>query len=386
MRGEGPSGWLRARYCDVAAVNGKSLKGSTKPDTPIKYLDIAGVPSPGVLGEVQDMVFGEAPSRARRVVRSGDTLVSMVRPYLRSFAFIPNAAQGLIASTGFAVLTPKAGVAPSFLYQTVLTDGFLRFLEERMTGSNYPAVNASDVAEAPLLLPPLPEQKKIAAILSSVDEAIAATQAVIEQTRRVKEGLLQDLLTRGIGHTRFKQTEIGEIPEGWEVVGIKGLFQRLRVPRAHDRTSRSETGSAPILDQSAREWFGFHEGEADIAASNIAPLVTFANHTCAVRFMTEPFSVIQNVFPLRALGDVHPRFLFWTMSGAVRQAGYRGHWPEVKRCMFAKPPLSEQGEIVSRLDAMEDCESKNHDTLTRLQSSKSGLLQDLLTGKIRVSP
>ena len=68
-----------------------------------------------------------------------------------------------------------------------------------------------------LPLPPLPEQKKIAAILSSVDEAIQATEAVIEQTRRVKDGLLQDLLTRGIGHSRFKQTEIGEIPESWEV-------------------------------------------------------------------------------------------------------------------------------------------------------------------------
>ena len=76
-----------------------------------------------------------------------------------------------------------------------------------------------------LPLPPLPEQKKIAAILSSVDEAIGATEAVIAQTRRVKEGLLQDLLTRGIRrggrpHTRFKETVIGEIPESWEVLRV----------------------------------------------------------------------------------------------------------------------------------------------------------------------
>ncbi|MDZ7778956.1 MAG: restriction endonuclease subunit S [Gemmatimonadota bacterium] len=76
-----------------------------------------------------------------------------------------------------------------------------------------------------LLLPPLPEQRKIAAILSSVDDAIAATRKVIEQTERVKQGLLQTLMTRGIGHTRFKQTEIGEIPEEWEVVTLEDVCE-----------------------------------------------------------------------------------------------------------------------------------------------------------------
>ena len=86
-----------------------------------------------------------------------------------------------------------------------------------------PGLNLADVERMRVVVPPLPEQKKIAAVLSSVDEVIQATQAVIEQTRRVKEGLLQDLLTRGSGHTRFKQTEIGEIPVEWEVVTLSEL-------------------------------------------------------------------------------------------------------------------------------------------------------------------
>jgi type I restriction enzyme S subunit len=79
------------------------------------------------------------------------------------------------------------------------------------------SISFDTLAAEELRLPPLAEQKKIAQILSSVDEAIEATQAVIDQTRRVKEAMLQTLLTRGLGHTRFKQTEIGEIPEAWEV-------------------------------------------------------------------------------------------------------------------------------------------------------------------------
>ena len=80
-------------------------------------------------------------------------------------------------------------------------------------------------------LPPLPEQKKIAAILSSVDDAIQATQAVIDQTRQVKKGLLQELLTRGIGpdgqpHSRLKKTEIGEIPESWHLKTFSSVISK----------------------------------------------------------------------------------------------------------------------------------------------------------------
>lgn len=245
-------------------------------------------------------------------------------------------------------------------------------------------VTPSDFFKISFQLPPLPEQRKIAAILSSVDDAIATTRKVIEQTKRVKHGLLQALMTRGIGHTRFKRTEVGEIPETWEVVGTEGLFDRLRVPRTLDRSSCSEAGSTRILDQSEAEWFGYHEGEPDLHADENTPLVTFANHTCAVRYMTLPFSVIQNVFPLRPLHDVDPRFLYWSLCGAIRQDGYRGHWPQVKRLKFAKPPLAEQRRIRSHIDAVAGYEEAGRATVERLRQVRRGVMQDLLTGRVRV--
>ncbi|NMG05875.1 restriction endonuclease subunit S [Brasilonema sp. UFV-L1] len=84
-------------------------------------------------------------------------------------------------------------------------------------------LNASIVKQVLVPLPPIHEQKEIAEILSSVDEAIASTQAVIDQTRKVKQGLLQQLLTRGIGHTKFKHSAIGKIPESWQVVELGGI-------------------------------------------------------------------------------------------------------------------------------------------------------------------
>src|SRR5690554_5170501 len=97
-----------------------------------------------------------------------------------------------------------------------------------------------------LASPPLPEQKKIAAILSSVDEAIEATEAVIEQTRTVKKGLLQELLTRGIGHTEFKKTAIGEIPRSWEVRAVENLADVID-PQPSHRTPPQDDNGIPYI-------------------------------------------------------------------------------------------------------------------------------------------
>jgi type I restriction enzyme S subunit len=108
-------------------------------------------------------------------------------------------------------------------------------------------LNKAKLIDLPLLLPPLPEQRKIAAILSSVDDAIEATQAVIDQLQVVKKAMMAELLTRGLPgrHTRFKMTEIGEIPEEWEVRRIGDLIET----SAYGTSAKSEAGGSgfPVL-------------------------------------------------------------------------------------------------------------------------------------------
>ncbi len=156
--------------------------------------------------------------------------MSTVRPYLRNFARVTEAPPNLVASTGYAVVRPTNGVDGRFLYQHILSDPFVEFLIARMTGSNYPAVKGNDVEAYTLSLPPLFEQRKIAAILSSVDDAIEKTQAVIGQAQVVKRGLMQDLLTRGLPglHAQFKQTDVGEIPEAWIQTVLEDVLELKR--------------------------------------------------------------------------------------------------------------------------------------------------------------
>ena len=84
-------------------------------------------------------------------------------------------------------------------------------------------LGTSQILDGPITLPPLPEQKKIAAILTSVDTVIEKTQAQINKLKDLKTGMMQELLTKGIGHTEFKDSPVGRIPVEWEVKLIKGV-------------------------------------------------------------------------------------------------------------------------------------------------------------------
>ena len=169
------------------------------------------------------LAAAEAPSRARRRVHSGDILVSTVRPNLRGFARVREAPKNLIAPTGFAVLTPMSDVDGSYVYHHVMTQQFADYLEKATTGQAYPAVRPADVTNFVLPIPSLPEQRAIAAVLDSIDDAIERTQAVIAATGQLRDSLLHQLLTRGIPgwHTEWKEVPgLGTIPADWEVVRL----------------------------------------------------------------------------------------------------------------------------------------------------------------------
>jgi type I restriction enzyme S subunit len=144
-----PAGWEPKRLGDAAEVNRKTLAGSF--DGEIDYIDISSV-CPGQINETTRYNFKDAPSRARRVVEHGDIIWSCVRPNRRSHAVIWRPSPGLIASTGFAVITPTA-VPTSFLYQATTTDDFVGYLENHARGAAYPAVVAGDFERALILVP-----------------------------------------------------------------------------------------------------------------------------------------------------------------------------------------------------------------------------------------
>src|SRR5699024_10236364 len=179
--------------------------------------------------KVSDM---NLPQNHKYMVESTNTIDENVKEKLRSkihpkntiiflkvgAALLTNKRRLLIESSAFdnniMCVTPNEKVDFNYLYYYMLTVDFRKLSQ---TGA-IPSVNNTIVSSLPIDLPTNKiEQQKIAAILSSVDEAIEKTEQIIEQTEKVKKGLMQELLTRGIGHTEFKESPVGRIPQKWEV-------------------------------------------------------------------------------------------------------------------------------------------------------------------------
>ena len=210
----------RATIREVAMINAHSIKGNNTPSK-IEYIDISSVGTGDFIELPTMMSFEDAPSRARRIVKAGDTILSTVRPNRRSFLFLESPSPITVASTGFAVLTPTPAVDPRYLYYWVTRQDFTDYLSLHAKGAAYPAVSAEDIGNGPIDLPPLPIQRRIAGILSAYDELIENSQ------RRIKilESMARALYREWFVHFRFPGHEsvprvpsaIGEMPQGWEV-------------------------------------------------------------------------------------------------------------------------------------------------------------------------
>lgn len=184
---------LLSRYCDA---NTQSLGRETPSDFQFRYVDLSSV-NQGKIDwqKTRALVYGSSPSRARRVVKPGDVLFSTVRPGLMGHGMVRELSDlPVIGSTGFAVLSPKEDADGRFLFHSLFLNEFKRQVAQFEVGSNYPAINESDLRRVKLGAVGGPSQSLIADILDALDDAILETDAVIEKREAIRFGLLDDLI------------------------------------------------------------------------------------------------------------------------------------------------------------------------------------------------
>lgn len=136
-----------------------------------------------------------------------------------------------------------------------------------------------------------------------------------------------DASTAALFPNSLEHSEIGLIPKGWNVRSIGESVIKQKVGKLFDSKTSSPSGSVPVLDQGKSGVVGFHNDEPGVFASPDAPLVVFANHTCSLRLVSYPFSVIQNVFPLMG-NKVDVMWLYFAVEGKQQFDSYKGHWPD----------------------------------------------------------
>ena len=173
-------GVSRRKLKYFASINDDVLDEKTDVEFEIQYIDIGNVDSSGHISEVSSYRFEDAPSRARRLVRDGDVIISTVRTYLQAIAQIRKPASNLVVSTGFAVVRPLQDRFDARYCQFVLREpSFLAEVERRSVGANYPAINVLDLADIPIPIHSLPQQRAIADYLDRETARLDALKAKI---------------------------------------------------------------------------------------------------------------------------------------------------------------------------------------------------------------
>lgn len=199
----------------------------------IKYIDIASV-NQGRIVEKKILKLDDAPSRAKRILRNNDIIISTVRPNLRHYAFIKDIKENTICSTGFVVITPKE-VDPIFLYYYLTQDSFVEFLTQIAEShtSAYPAFNPDIIENSEILLPELNKQRRIGKILYALDKKIDLNNKIINSLEQVSQLLFKhwfidfefpdennhNLPYKSSGGEMI-DSELGKIPKGWKVSNI----------------------------------------------------------------------------------------------------------------------------------------------------------------------
>jgi len=208
--GEIPEHWEVRPLKYITFINKESLPEITDKDYEIQYIDIGNVNHDGLLTPPQIMDFGHSPSRARRVVKQGDIIVSTVRTYLKAIAYINSKEKNLIASTGFAVLSSTGIIVPKYLYFLISSQKIIDTISSQSKGVSYPAINSSDLGSIPIWFPnSIKEQEKI---LQHLEYEIEKNRKLIFETEK-EISLLKEYRT-----TLISEAVTGKIDVREEVI------------------------------------------------------------------------------------------------------------------------------------------------------------------------
>lgn len=226
-----PDTWLVKKLKFITSTNDEVLSENTDEDYEIKYVDIGSIDKTKGVTNKEELIFDDAPSRARRIVRDGDVIVSTVRTYLRAIAPIIEPEENLVVSTGFAVIRPRK-ISKEFLLYALQATNFVEKVVSLSVGVSYPAINSTTLKNIKIPFPPSnKQQQSIANYLDCetvrIDALIEKKQKLIDLLKEKRTALITKAVTKGLNpDVKMKDSGIewlDEIPEHWEVKRIKHI-------------------------------------------------------------------------------------------------------------------------------------------------------------------
>jgi len=370
--------WIAKELKDACDVNPANSELPKK----FVYIDLESVES-GELKTRKITNRDDAPSRAQRLLRYGDVIFQIVRPYQRNnLLFKIDEDVHYVASTGYAQF--RANESEDFLFQAVHTDDFVERVIAKCTGSSYPAINSSDLAKIPIAIPRYAEQQIIAACLSSLDDLIAAQNQKLDALKTHKKGLMQQLFPRD-GETvpclRFPEfRDAGE----WEEKSVGKVFsitrgEVLAMPQVKEIPSEdfpypvysSQTKNNGLagyfsryLYKNAITWTtdGANAGEVNFRQGKF-----FCTNVCGVLLNSNGWA---NPFVAALLNSVTRKYVSYVGNPKLMN----GVMSEI---VVPFPSLPEQQTIAACLSSLDDLIAAQSQKIDALKRHKKGLMQQL---------
>lgn len=349
---------------------------SRKPDgEDFYYIDIDAIDNKNqVVTEAKKIKTAQAPSRASRKLHTGDTVFSLVRPYLKNIAYIDVQLSDCIASTGFFVCTPNAALNDKYLYRLMVSSYVVDGLNKHMKGDNSPSIRKDDIENYPFPLPPLSEQqrivKRIEELFAKLDEAKERLQEVADSFAVRKAAILHKAFTGEL--TKQWRREHGVSDESWEEKKLGEICKIGSGGTPSRKHAEYYNGNIPWIKTGELAWNVITEAEEYITEE--AVLNSSAKMHCAGSVLVAMYgqgltrgkaailginaTTNQAVCALKPLELLMSEFLFYYFMKnywQFREEAVGGNQPNYSAKMISSwsislPTLPEQHEIVRLID------------------------------------
>ena len=412
--GKIPKQWSITKLRNVTKIN-ESKVNTANLGREVARIPMELIPDDSIYAKYVLMPINEIKSYV--TAKAGDILLAKITP---SFE---NGKQGIVPDDvphGIALVTTEVypitpiNIERLFLFYILKWHRYRKLLEWKMTGTTGRRRVPKNALENLLIpLPPLGEQWGFAEVLSSLDRAIEATERLIGRLERLKRGLMQDLLTKGIGHREYKQTPIGKIPKQWKIVRLKDVSLLIRNGYTYRKFNREGKGIpvtrietisngkidisklAYVEDISDRNITKYKLTAGDILFSHINSEKHIGKTAI---YEGEPKLLVHgmNLLLIRPNNKlIYPRYLLYLLrfykarniflgmaKRAVNQASI--NQTQLSKLKVVLPPLEEQRRIVAILSSIDDWIELEKRRKEKFERLKRGLMELLLTGRVRV--
>ncbi len=418
--GEVPSHWEVKQLKHLVTYNDETLSDKTDPLYEFQYVDISSVSLIDGITNKNSLTFDNSPSRARRIVKKGDVIVSTVRTYLKAIAQVEDDANDLIVSTGFAVLRPRKELLPKYLGYWVQSEYIVSSIMSKSVGVSYPAINATDLVRLPVVALPQLEQQAIVNFLDTelerIDTLISKQQQLIEKLAEQRSAVITYAVTKGLdSDVPMKDSGVewlGEIPEHWKATKLKYYFDIQLGKMLQPNSTSSDDFEVNYLKAMHVQWDNVKVIDLPQMWCNERELEKYevyngdlliceggeVGRSALIRDL-EGTTIIQNALHrLRSTNSGDVRYLdyliihiadsewFSILCNKATIAHLTGD--KLANTFITLPPLTEQIKIIDYLDSqtqkMDQMSNSNKNIIAKLQEYRSALITQAVTGKIDV--